>query len=73
MNVERVEIAHCAAHRWYGSVKICHDILKRLQRLPRIKPVVLLSDCLNGVAPRNASYLSVLSRTEFVPVRSHMQ
>jgi hypothetical protein len=35
--------------------------------------LVLLSDCLNGVAPRNASYLSVLSRTEFVPVRSHMQ
>jgi hypothetical protein len=51
-NVERVEIADCVNYDNWGDLEICPDILKMLQRLPRIRSVVMLSDCLSGVLPR---------------------
>jgi hypothetical protein len=52
-NVEFVEVADCANTRKHADLSNCADVLKRLQRLPRIRSVIILSDCLTSLVPND--------------------
>ena len=52
-NAEFVEVADCANTRGHADLSNCSNILKRLQQLPRIRSITILSDCLSGLVPHH--------------------
>ena len=74
-NVESIEVADCANTQGHSDLSGCSRILKMLQQLPRIRSVVILSDCLNGLIRHDlghwtpATYIS----TQFTKVPYFIQ
>jgi hypothetical protein len=55
-NVESIEVADCANTQGHSDLNGCSRVLKRLQQLPRVRSVVILSDCLNGLIRHDRSH-----------------
>lgn len=72
-NVEFIEVADCANTQGRSNLSGCSRILKRLQQLPRIRSVVMLSDCLNGLILHDLGHWAAFTGTQFIKVPFFIQ
>ena len=72
-NVEFIEVADCVNAAGRCDPGICSRILKRLQQLPRIRSIVMLSDCLNGLALHDAGPWTDYTYTQSIAVPDFIQ
>lgn len=72
-NVEYIEVADCANSQGHSDLRNCQRTLKRLQQLSRIRSIVILSDCLNGLILHDLGYWAPYVGTQFIKVPYFMQ
>ncbi|GAB7328165.1 hypothetical protein MBLNU13_g00193t1 [Cladosporium sp. NU13] len=72
-NVEFVEVADCANTRKHADLSNCSSILKRLQRLPRIRSIAILSDCLSGLVPHHLDIRGAQNLVQHIAVPYFIQ
>jgi len=72
-NVEFVEVADCANTRKHADLIDCSSILKSLQRLPRIRSIAILSDCLSGLVPHHLDIRGAQNLLQLIAVPYFIQ
>jgi hypothetical protein len=72
-NVEFVEVADCVNAQRHADLSNCSAILKRLQQLPRICSIIILSDCLSGLIPNDRGRWGTQNLVQLIAVPTFIQ